>query len=455
MIPENIKSEHILKAIEEAERSEIPRDRRSERYDLEYNKKLYPPKYVISLANKYANGNELDHSQFSGGDETNNFLKLLGFNIVNKQNDVDEGDIEEYTHDFAPRLKDYLENIYSIKVNKGKGRAHLSFPSGAIINVRGSITLKDHRGFYHLQEEDYNEILDNANLYFAVVLGSPENTFVFPKESLKVLFSGASATSQEGKKPKWYFDIREDNGRHYLKVHSPGSNEQNIDDYLNRWDQIEDFKPFYDEPHKTNSPNYWILVVTDKRQQNLTAKQILTTRMSDKFWGLNARTPSRTLLRKDDKVIFSYGAKEFLGLATLESDPFELTEEQRNQFSHGDEFFKTDFGVRLKDTELWEDTKSVQKFVDVLSFIKNKERYVAYFQGGIRKLSKEDYDNILNRSSSMNLLSFVDLQKFLLEEMQMQANYQPIMIRTLLQSGGNATKEDIAAKIKDLNSQKD
>jgi hypothetical protein len=48
--------------------------------------------------------------------------------------------------------------------------------------------------------------------------------------------------------------------------------------------------------------------------------------MNDKIWGLNARTPYRTLLRKDDKVIFSYGAKGFLG--TLDSDPFELTEEQ-------------------------------------------------------------------------------------------------------------------------------
>jgi hypothetical protein len=52
-------------------------------------------------------------------------------------------------------------------------------------------------------------------------------------------------------------------------------------------------------------------------------------------------------------------------------------------------------------------------------------------------------------------LSFIDLQKFLLEEMQMQANYQPIMIRTLLQSGGKATKDDIAAKIKELNSEKE
>jgi tRNA G18 (ribose-2'-O)-methylase SpoU len=112
-------------------------------------------------------------------------------------------------------------------------------------------------------------------------------------------------------------------------------------------------------------------------------------------------------------------------------------------------------GVKLKDTELWKDPKPVKQYVEVLSSIKKKEQYPAYFQGVIRKISKEDYNNILNISPSQNLLSFIDLQKFLLEEMQMQANYQPIMIRTLLQSGGKATKDDIAAKIKELNSEKE
>lgn len=86
MIPENIKAEDILRAIEEAERlGIIPPGRDSEKYDLDYNGKLYPPKYIISLANKYANGKELDHSEFGGGKESNNFLESLGFNILGKQ----------------------------------------------------------------------------------------------------------------------------------------------------------------------------------------------------------------------------------------------------------------------------------------------------------------------------------------------------------------------------------
>jgi hypothetical protein len=49
---------------------------------LKYNGKTYPPKFAISLANKYANGTELAHDDFHGGDETNNFLKSRGFELI-------------------------------------------------------------------------------------------------------------------------------------------------------------------------------------------------------------------------------------------------------------------------------------------------------------------------------------------------------------------------------------
>lgn len=82
MIPKNIKREHIIKAIGEVKRVGIPKDRGSKKFLLECNGENYPPKYIVSLANKYANGSELNPSEFSGGEETNEFLRALGFNIV-------------------------------------------------------------------------------------------------------------------------------------------------------------------------------------------------------------------------------------------------------------------------------------------------------------------------------------------------------------------------------------
>lgn len=85
MIPKNIKKEHILKAIDEVEKIGVTGSRISKKFRLEYNGRHYPPKYVISLANKYANGKELDSSEFSGGRESNDFLKYFGFNIRETQ----------------------------------------------------------------------------------------------------------------------------------------------------------------------------------------------------------------------------------------------------------------------------------------------------------------------------------------------------------------------------------
>ena len=82
MIPKNIKREHIIRAIEEIRKNGIPKGRNSRKFLLEFNGKYYPPKYIISLANKYADGEILDPTKFSGGKETNDFLRKLGFNII-------------------------------------------------------------------------------------------------------------------------------------------------------------------------------------------------------------------------------------------------------------------------------------------------------------------------------------------------------------------------------------
>ena len=84
MIPKNIEREHIIKAIEEIKRNGVPKGRNSRKFLLEFDGEYYPPKYVISLANKYANGEILDSAQFSGGKETNDFLRNLGFNIIER-----------------------------------------------------------------------------------------------------------------------------------------------------------------------------------------------------------------------------------------------------------------------------------------------------------------------------------------------------------------------------------
>ena len=85
-IPKNISKEHLLKAILKIDKDGIPKDGNSLYYDVVYNGKKYPPKIIVSYANIFANGEELDRNSFSGGLGTQCF-KLLEQNdfIIQKK----------------------------------------------------------------------------------------------------------------------------------------------------------------------------------------------------------------------------------------------------------------------------------------------------------------------------------------------------------------------------------
>lgn len=82
MIPKNISRDHVLLAIADMGKGGIRSNRTSKKFLLEHEGYFYPPKYVISRANLYANGIELNPEEFSGGFESNRFLISLGFSIV-------------------------------------------------------------------------------------------------------------------------------------------------------------------------------------------------------------------------------------------------------------------------------------------------------------------------------------------------------------------------------------
>lgn len=82
MIPTNITKKHVLEAVREIDAKGVPVGRDSRKFKLACKGKLYPPKYVVSLANRYANGKDLDSLGFGGGIETNAFLESLGFRVI-------------------------------------------------------------------------------------------------------------------------------------------------------------------------------------------------------------------------------------------------------------------------------------------------------------------------------------------------------------------------------------
>ena len=88
MIPGNIQKKHILEAISRLDQDGVPNNRMSRKFDLLYNEKRYPPKYLISVANEIVNRYPMDPESYSGGVASNLFLMRLGYSILDKERDL-------------------------------------------------------------------------------------------------------------------------------------------------------------------------------------------------------------------------------------------------------------------------------------------------------------------------------------------------------------------------------
>lgn len=84
MIPKNITRENVLAALKRIDEHGVPKAKKATKFLLMHEGKDYPPKYAISLANKFANKRELMSDEFSGGKESNDFLRKFDFEIVSK-----------------------------------------------------------------------------------------------------------------------------------------------------------------------------------------------------------------------------------------------------------------------------------------------------------------------------------------------------------------------------------
>lgn len=188
MIPKNIYREHIIKAIEEADRAGIPKDKSSKKFLLEYNGKNYPPKYIISVANKYANGKALDSSEFSGGKETNNFLRALNFNIIEKtgilkptKKLIKIKHLKTHHNERCPKCKETIKKL--LEKNYGKVEPNYKFKIGKYLEYFSD-------SIYHDRLKEIYKALQNHRGFkdFIRVKTLPKCDFFIPDPGLIVEF---------------------------------------------------------------------------------------------------------------------------------------------------------------------------------------------------------------------------------------------------------------------------
>ena len=83
MIPPDLTEEHFLQAATWIDNNGVPVNRQSYRYDLVLRGKKYPPKYIISLASRFATGVEYPPARFNAVEAKNYFIARR-YDVVEK-----------------------------------------------------------------------------------------------------------------------------------------------------------------------------------------------------------------------------------------------------------------------------------------------------------------------------------------------------------------------------------
>lgn len=110
-------------------------------------------------------------------------------------------------------------------------------------------------------------------------------------------------------------------------------------------------------------------------------KDVLTRMQEEKKWKIGYRTPSRTRVKKGDKMLlYKSGAENmhFVGCATLNSGYY-VSEEKSYGY------------VDLRDVEMFKDPIPIKPMIESLGFIKLKKKWGLYLSGGINPINKTDY----------------------------------------------------------------
>lgn len=138
----SVTASHVIAAIEEIRRDGVPPNAASTFFDLLYQDRRYPPKYVLSLAVKNATGEILPRERFSGGKGSPAFrlLQKLGFDIVDKvegseqQNEIAESAVASLIEDFLTQAKEatnlstqgYLGEYRDLEVRVSFGKGNVA-----------------------------------------------------------------------------------------------------------------------------------------------------------------------------------------------------------------------------------------------------------------------------------------------------------------------------------------
>ena len=155
----------------------------------------------------------------------------------------------------------------------------------------------------------------------------------------------------------------------------------------------------------------------DKKGSKIKGRDVFGFLMDKKVWGLHPTTQHRSSIKENDRAIFYLSGEGFIGTAKIASSPYiDKSGESDDWWFNRSE---TNYRVDLSEIDIWDRIKPIQPLLSDLSFIKNKKtkNWGAYLQGGVRKITSNDYQTIIEsdlyeqaflkvKSASETVLSF-------------------------------------------------
>ena len=127
--------------------------------------------------------------------------------------------------------------------------------------------------------------------------------------------------------------------------------------------------------------NRWIFVIKGSDEE-------FQSRIGTKKWPVFNKTQNRKKLGIGDLIIFykaGTNGQKFLGSATIKTDLKEKT------------MFK--YFLEMDKISVWKNPVEMKDIIAKLDFVKNKDIWGNYFQGGVRSVSEKDFLTIVKQNS--------------------------------------------------------
>ena len=141
--------------------------------------------------------------------------------------------------------------------------------------------------------------------------------------------------------------------------------------------------------------NYLIFVSSDGKKTGL---DIFHERIEKNKWPIYNRTPQLLNVSQGKHVVFYIAGsgnkrQSFVANGRIKN----VIENKTTVIDDNQEFKQVLFYVEFENMKIFNQEINIKDHIDNLNFIKNKDKYGLYFQGGICKINKESYEYITNK----------------------------------------------------------